>query len=188
MAATDKTRISKPSPIKENDQGQLVAKKGVSREVLAELSRIKGEPDWMRDKRLKSFEIFERKPIPTWGVDLSDLDLTELVLYSPPEAGRYDSWDDVPQEQKDTFEKLGIPHADHRRRGLRRELHRGLHCADVQRQLDALRCRRDLRQGGCEGSLHDRAELVEGRVQPEHEARDRRGARHRRMGRRLDGR
>ena len=48
MAATDKTRISKPSSIKENDQGQLVAKKGVSREVIAELSTIKGEPDWMR--------------------------------------------------------------------------------------------------------------------------------------------
>ena len=112
MAATDKTRISKPSAIKENEQGQLVAKKGVSREVITELSKIKGEPDWMREKRLKSFEIFERKPIPTWGVDLSGLDLSELVLYSPPEAGRYDSWDDVPQEQKDTFEKLGIPQAE----------------------------------------------------------------------------
>ena len=66
----------------------------------------------MREKRIKSFEIFERKPIPTWGVDLSDLDLSTLVLYSPPEAGRYDSWDDVPQEQKDTFEKLGIPQAE----------------------------------------------------------------------------
>src|ERR687896_710323 len=112
MAATDKTRIAKPSPIKENEQGQLVAKKGLWREVIEELSRVKGEPDWMREKRLKSFEIFERKPIPTWGVDLSDLDLSELVLYSPPEAGRYNSWDDVPQEQKDTFEKLGIPQAE----------------------------------------------------------------------------
>src|SRR5918999_4146599 len=112
MAATDKTRIAKPSTIKENEQGQLVAKKGVSREVIAELSRIKGEPDWMREKRIKSFEIFERKPIPTWGVDLSDLDLSQLVLYSPPEAGRYHSWGHVPEEQKDTFEKLGIPQAE----------------------------------------------------------------------------
>ena len=111
MAATDKTRILK-STIKENEQGQLVAKKGISREVIQELSRIKGEPQWMRDKRLKSFEIFERKPIPTWGVDLSDLDLSELVLYSPPEAGRYDSWDDVPEEMKKTYEDLGIPQAE----------------------------------------------------------------------------
>ena len=112
MAATDKTRIAKPSTIAEDDQGQLIAKKGISREVIDELSRIKDEPQWMRDRRLKSYEIFERKPIPTWGVDLSDLDLSELVLYSPPTAGKYDSWDDVPQEQKDTFEKLGIPQAE----------------------------------------------------------------------------
>ena len=112
MAATDKTRVPKPSTIGENQQGQLVTRKGLSREVIEELSKIKGEPGWMRDKRLKSFEIFERKPIPTWGVDLSDLNLDELVLYSPPEAGHYDSWDDVPQEQKDTFEKLGIPQAE----------------------------------------------------------------------------
>src|SRR5918999_1512638 len=104
MAATDKTRVPKPSPIKEDEQGQLVAKKGISREVIEELSEIKGEPEWMREKRLKSFEIFERKPIPTWGVDLSDLDLDELVLYSPPEAGRYDSWDEVPEEMKKTYE------------------------------------------------------------------------------------
>src|SRR5215213_4159573 len=88
MASTDKTRIARPSAIKEDEQGQLIARKGISREVIDELSRIKGEPEWMRAKRLKSYEIFERKPIPTWGVDLSDLDLSSLVLYSPPEAGR----------------------------------------------------------------------------------------------------
>jgi hypothetical protein len=60
MAATDKTRIPKPSPIKETEQGQLVAKRGISREVIDELSKVKGEPDWMREKRLKSFDIFER--------------------------------------------------------------------------------------------------------------------------------
>src|SRR5829696_3310137 len=83
MAATDKTRIPKPSAIKENEQGQLIARRGLSREVIEELSRVKGEPDWMREKRLKSFEIFQRKPIPTWGVDLSDLNLDDLVLFSP---------------------------------------------------------------------------------------------------------
>ena len=112
MAATDKTRIAKPSAIKEDEQGQLVAQKGISREVIDELSRIKDEPQWMRERRLKSYEIFERKPIPTWGVDLSGLDLSELVLYSPPTAGRFDSWDDVPAEMKDTYEKLGIPQAE----------------------------------------------------------------------------
>jgi Fe-S cluster assembly protein SufB len=112
MAATDKTRLQKQSPIVEDEQGQLIAKKGVSREVVEELSKIKGEPDWMRAKRLKSLEIFERKPIPTWGVDLSGLNFEELILYSPPTAGRYNSWDDVPEDMKRTYEELGIPQAE----------------------------------------------------------------------------
>jgi Fe-S cluster assembly protein SufB len=112
MAATDKTRIQKPSPIAEDEQGQLVAKKGISREVVEEMSKIKGEPDWMLQKRLKSLEIFQRKPIPTWGVDLSGLNFDDLVLYSPPTAGRYNSWDDVPEEMKNTYEALGIPQAE----------------------------------------------------------------------------
>src|SRR6476469_1817011 len=111
MAATDKTRIPN-STIKEDDQGQLVAKRGISREVIQELSKIKDEPQWMRDLRLKSYDIFERKPIPTWGVDLSGLNLDELVLYSPPEAGRFNSWDEVPAEMKQTYEDLGIPQAE----------------------------------------------------------------------------
>ena len=110
--AETKPRIAKPSAIEEDDQGQLVARKGISREVVEEMSRIKGEPEWMRAKRLKSLEIFERKPIPTWGVDLSGLDLDELVLYSPPTAGRYNSWDEVPEEMKKTYEDLGIPQAE----------------------------------------------------------------------------
>src|SRR5438270_739355 len=97
MAATDKTRIPKASPIVEDEQGQLRAR-GISREVVEEMSRVKGEPDWMREKRLKSYEIFARKPVPTWGVDLSDLNFDDLVLYSPPTAGRYNSWDDVPAD------------------------------------------------------------------------------------------
>ncbi len=112
MAATDKTRIAKKSPIVEDEQGQLVAKKGISREVVEELSKIKAEPDWMRAKRLKSLEIFERKPIPTWGVDLSGLNFDELVLYSPPTAGRYNSWDEVPEDMRQTYEDLGIPQAE----------------------------------------------------------------------------
>src|SRR3954465_5446045 len=112
LAATDRTRITKPSPIVEDDQGQLRARKGVSREVIEELSKIKGEPDWMRAKRLKSYEIFERKPVPTWGVDLSELNFDDLVLYSPPTAGRYNSWDDVPAEMKQTYDDPGTPQAN----------------------------------------------------------------------------
>ncbi|MDX6648951.1 MAG: Fe-S cluster assembly protein SufB, partial [Solirubrobacteraceae bacterium] len=112
MAATDKTRITKPSPIVEDDQGQIRARKGISRSVVEEMSKLKGEPEWMLAKRLKSFEIFERKPVPTWGVDLSALNFDDLVLYSPPTAGRFNSWDDVPADMKKTYEDLGIPQAE----------------------------------------------------------------------------
>lgn len=113
MATVDKTRIPSSS-IAETEGGSIVAKRGISRKVVEDMSRMKGEPEWMRNKRIGSFEIFERKPIPTWGVDLSTLNFDDLVLYQPPGAnsGRFDSWDDVPQEQKDTFEKLGIPQAE----------------------------------------------------------------------------
>ncbi|HEX4035725.1 MAG TPA: Fe-S cluster assembly protein SufB [Solirubrobacteraceae bacterium] len=111
MATTAK-RIPKQSPIVEDDQGQLVANRGVSEEVIRELSRIKDEPDWMAERRLASYKIFEHKPMPKWGVDLSELNFDELVLYSPPTTGRYDSWDDVPAEMKDTYEALGIPQAE----------------------------------------------------------------------------
>src|SRR3989475_11096945 len=116
MATVDRTAdrpsITKPSPIVEDEQGQLRARQGISREVVAELSKVKDEPDWMAEKRVKSLEIFERKPVPTWGVDLSGLNLDDLVLYSPPTAGRYNSWDDVPEEMKQTYEDLGIPQAE----------------------------------------------------------------------------
>src|ERR1700757_5125718 len=111
MATIENTRITKRSPIVEDEQGQLRARQGISREVVAELSRVKGEPDWMAEKRLNSLEIFERKPVPTGGPALSGLNLDDLVLYSPPTAGRYNSWDEVPAEMKQTYEDLGIPQA-----------------------------------------------------------------------------
>ena len=82
------TRHASPSPARSSRTSRASSSpsKGISREVVDELSKIKGEPDWMREKRLKSLEIFERKPIPTWGVDLSGLNLDELVLYSPPDG------------------------------------------------------------------------------------------------------
>src|SRR5471030_2799342 len=103
MATTAK-RVPAKSPIEENEQGQLVVKRGVSREVIRELSLIKDEPDWMAEKRLLAYDIFERKPMPKWGVDLSELNFDELVLYSPPTTGRFDSWDDVPADMKATYE------------------------------------------------------------------------------------
>lgn len=89
------------------------ARKGLNREVVAQISEMKGEPDWMRDFRLKSLKIFESKPMPKWGGAI-DLNFQDVYYYLKPTEGQGKSWDDVPQEIKDTFDKLGIPEAEKR--------------------------------------------------------------------------
>ncbi len=86
--------------------------KGLSRELVEEIGWQKDEPEWMRKFRLKSYDIFESKPMPTWGPDLSGLNFDELTFYTLPGSKRTRSWDDVPQDIKDTYEKLGIPEAE----------------------------------------------------------------------------
>jgi len=86
--------------------------KGINRETVEEISYQKDEPDWMRQFRLKSFEIFESKPMPTWGPDLSGLKFDDITFYTMPGSKKTRTWDDVPQDIKDTYEKLGIPEAE----------------------------------------------------------------------------
>ncbi|HUG37582.1 MAG TPA: hypothetical protein VML54_11560, partial [Candidatus Limnocylindrales bacterium] len=90
------------------------AQKGLSEEVVRQISAHKEEPEWMLEFRLKALEIYNSKPMPTWGGDLSDLErvLDEIYFYVRPQDRMQHSWDDVPQEIKDTFEKLGIPEAE----------------------------------------------------------------------------
>jgi Fe-S cluster assembly protein SufB len=88
------------------------AKRGLSRDVVAEISEMKGEPTWMRDFRLRALEIFLRKPMPTWGGDLSGINFDEIYYYIKPTQGQGKTWDDVPADIKDTFERLGIPEAE----------------------------------------------------------------------------
>lgn len=87
------------------------ARKGLDREIVGQISEIKGEPDWMREFRLKSLDIFNSKPMPNWGGDI-DINFQDIFYYLKPSEGQERSWDDVPQEIKDTFEKLGIPEAE----------------------------------------------------------------------------
>jgi len=87
------------------------AKKGLSREVVAEISEMKGEPDWMRDFRLKSLEVFESKPMPRWGGAIN-IDFDEVYYYLKPTDHQGRTWDDVPEEIKTTFDRLGIPEAE----------------------------------------------------------------------------
>ncbi len=87
-------------------------KKGLSEDVVREISRIKGEPSWMLDKRLTAYRIFSEKPLPTWGADLSGIDFDDIYYYLRPTDKKGDTWDSVPEEIKRTFDKLGIPEAE----------------------------------------------------------------------------
>ena len=88
------------------------SKKGITREMVEEMSLMKGEPDWMLQHRLKALEIFFKKPMPTWGGDLSNIDFDEIFYYIKPAERQGETWEDVPSYIKDTFDKLGIPEAE----------------------------------------------------------------------------
>jgi Fe-S cluster assembly protein SufB len=87
-------------------------KRGLSRDTVEEISRFKNEPDWMLQYRLRAFEHFEKRKMPKWGGDLGTIDLSKIVYYRKPSEREEKSWDDVPEQIKATFEKLGIPEAE----------------------------------------------------------------------------
>ncbi len=90
------------------------SRKGLSEEVVAEISLMKGEPEWMTEFRLKSLEIFRKKPMPTWGGGgkLQEIDFDDIFYYMKASNKEAKSWDDVPDDIKRTFDKLGIPEAE----------------------------------------------------------------------------
>ncbi|MEK6575033.1 MAG: Fe-S cluster assembly protein SufB, partial [Chloroflexota bacterium] len=88
------------------------ARKGLNHEIVAQISKMKGEPQWMTDFRLKALDIFYKKPMPTWGADLSGIDFDNIYYYIKPSAESVKSWDEVSPEVKRTFDKLGIPEAE----------------------------------------------------------------------------
>ena len=88
------------------------SRKGLDREVVEQISAMKGEPQWMLEFRLKALEHFQQRPMPTWGGDLSNLDLNDIYYYVKPTDKESQSWDDVPEAIKGTFDKLGIPEAE----------------------------------------------------------------------------
>ncbi|HVP20696.1 MAG TPA: Fe-S cluster assembly protein SufB [Anaerolineaceae bacterium] len=86
--------------------------KGLDREVVQNISHMKGEPQWMLDFRLKALEHFQKRPVPTWGADLSKLDMDDIYYYIKPSTGEGKSWEDVPDTIKKTFDRLGVPEAE----------------------------------------------------------------------------
>ncbi len=87
-------------------------KKGLNEDILREMSWMKGEPDWMLNFRLKSLRHFEKRPMPNWGGDTSEIFFDDIFYYIKPTDGQVDNWEDLPDAIKDTYEKLGIPEAE----------------------------------------------------------------------------
>jgi Fe-S cluster assembly protein SufB len=90
------------------------ARQGLDREIVEEISWMKKEPEWMREFRLKSLDIFNKKPMPTWGNTpmLNQIDFNKIYYYMKPSERTADNWEDVPEYIKNTFDKLGIPEAE----------------------------------------------------------------------------
>jgi Fe-S cluster assembly protein SufB len=86
--------------------------KGLSKEVVETISKRKKEPTWMLERRLKAYETFLEKEMPPWGADLSEIDFDNITYYLQPSEQNVSSWDDVPDEVKRTYDKLGIPQAE----------------------------------------------------------------------------
>lgn len=88
---------------------------GITEELVREISKTKGEPEWMLNKRLQGFKLYQQLPMPNWGPSLEKLNLDEIHFYLRPDAkNNANNWEDVPQDIKNTFTKLGIPQAEHK--------------------------------------------------------------------------
>jgi len=87
-------------------------KKGLSEDVVRQISKVKGEPQWMLDLRLKALKIFLSKPMPEWGGELKNIDFSKYTYYFSPADKTAHSWDDVPADIKKTFDRLGLPEAE----------------------------------------------------------------------------
>lgn len=98
---------------KNADNFEFKMDKGLSEEIVREISSKKNEPNWVLKIRLKALEIYQKLELPVWGPDLSELNMDEISTYVKPKTEMKEKWEDVPEEIKDTFDKLGIPKAEH---------------------------------------------------------------------------
>ena len=96
----------------DTEQHVFKSRKGLDADIVREISMMKGEPEWMLEYRLKALETFWKKPLPTWGGDVSGIDFQDIYYYVKPTSDEAKSWDDVPADMKRTFDKLGIPEAE----------------------------------------------------------------------------
>src|SRR5690554_4785932 len=91
------------------------ARRGLDEDVVRDISARKGEPEWMLETRLKGLRLFQKKPLPTWGADLSDIDFDNIKYYVRSTEQQATSWDELPADIKNTYDRLGIPEAEKQR-------------------------------------------------------------------------
>lgn len=99
----------------DKDDAGASARRGINEEVVSDISAKKSEPDWMLQLRLKGFSYFQRKPMPTWGSDLSGIDFDNIKYFVRSTEQQANSWEELPEDIKNTYEKLGIPEAERQR-------------------------------------------------------------------------
>ncbi|NDL55588.1 Fe-S cluster assembly protein SufB [Phytoactinopolyspora mesophila] len=99
----------------DSDVAGATAKRGLNEDVVREISALKNEPEWMLDIRLKALRLFEKKPMPTWGADLSTIDFDNIKYFVRSTEKQAASWEDLPDDIKNTYDKLGIPEAEKQR-------------------------------------------------------------------------
>ncbi|MBB3115265.1 Fe-S cluster assembly protein SufB [Corynebacterium bovis] len=99
----------------DNDTAGATARRGLNEDVVRDISSKKGEPEWMLRRRLKALEIFDRKPLPTWGADLSGIDFDNIKYFVRSTEKQATTWDELPDDIKRTYDKLGIPEAEKQR-------------------------------------------------------------------------
>ncbi len=99
----------------DSDDAGSSARRGLSEEVVLDISGRKNEPAWMRELRLKSLRLFDRKPMPHWGSDLSGIDFQNIKYFVKSTEKQATSWEDLPEDIKNTYDRLGIPEAEKQR-------------------------------------------------------------------------
>ncbi|WIM68880.1 Fe-S cluster assembly protein SufB [Corynebacterium breve] len=99
----------------DSDEAGASARRGLSEDVVRDISGKKEEPEWMLNQRLKALSIFDKQPMPKWGADLSGIDFDTIKYYVSSTEGQVQSWEDLPEDIKNTYDRLGIPEAEKQR-------------------------------------------------------------------------
>ena len=97
------------------DSAGASAKRGINEQVVTDISARKNEPAWMLERRLKALQLFDKKPMPNWGADLSDIDFDNIKYFVKSTERQAQSWEDLPEDIRRTYERLGIPEAERQR-------------------------------------------------------------------------